>query len=325
MALFFGGVLLAGAALRLDRILGGRSNLVYLAFRDSHQPLLLRGKRGDWKVISDINEAWLADAGRRVANSGNASAWQIRVRREPRRKRQKAADFLTACRLHIFEFDPAAFSFRAHFQREASGEFCPLTAPEVQRQTGAAFVINASYYTPDGQPMGLIVHRGEPITPEIKPWSGFFFVKNDRPWFGPRSLYEATPGNPVEVIQGYPSVMKDHQVFGYLDTAPDRFFSGSELNFRSLAGMKDDGTIVFIVSGQGGIMNMTEITRLAKLWGVKHATLLDGGRALQYGFNLDGASLSFNAFNNSVPLEEFKEGVLHWERPPVFLVVEEKD
>lgn len=323
--LLVGLAVLAGVALRLDQILSGRSNLVYLTYRDSDKPLLIRGRRSDWKTISEISEGWLKDAGEKIMDSGQVSAWQFRIRREPRGRRQKAADLLTSCRFYIFEFDPAAFSFRPHFERGDSGDFLPLTAPEVQRQTGAAFVINASYYAPDGHPMGLIIQGGQPVTPEIKPWSGFFFVKDGRPWFGPRSLYESTPGAPTEVIQGYPSVMKDHQVFSYLDSAPDRFFNGSELTFRSLGGVKDNGAIVFIVSGPGGIMNMTEITRLAKLWEVRHATLLDGGRSLQYAFHHGGTGFDFHAFNNSLPLEEFKDGMLHWERPPVYLVVEERD
>ena len=71
------------------------------------------------------------------------------------------------------------------------------------------------------------------------------------------------------------------------------FFSGSELNFRSLAGVNARGHCVFIVSGRGGLMTIEDVTQIARLAGIRDATLLDGGKALQYGMAGEYGSASF--------------------------------
>ena len=113
------------------------------------------------------------------------------------------------------------------------------------------------------------------------------------------------------------SVMKNHTVFSYVDVAPDRFFDGNKMTLRSLAGMRQDGTIVFILSGNGGMMNVAEIAALAQKLNVQHATLLDGGRALQYSLRLGKVSHDFTAFNTILDLDW--KG-FEWERSPVFIV-----
>jgi len=73
--------------------------------------------------------------------------------------------------------------------------------------------------------------------------------------------------------------MKNHTVFSYVDLAPDKFFDGKKITYRSLAGTRRDGTAVFVLSGDGGVCNVSEVAELAKKLDVQHATLLDGARA----------------------------------------------
>ena len=86
--------------------------------------------------------------------------------------------------------------------------------------------------------------------------------------------------------------------------------------------VKEDGTIVFVLSGDGGLMNVTEVTRLALKLGVKHATLLDGGKALQYYVRDRGWRFHFHAFNNTVDFENPK---FAFERSPVYVAIRRKN
>jgi hypothetical protein len=99
-----------------------------------------------------------------------------------------------------------------------------------------------------------------------------------------------------------------------------------------LVGEKADGSIVFIASGNGGLLDVKEITQLAKLIGVKHATLFDAGIALQYAFNSPGYAMEFSAFNNyvdagtfvdKVGMELFRKNFI--QRSPIYIGVSLKE
>ena len=180
-----------------------------------------------------------------------------------------------------------------------------------------AFAVTCNFREPNGKPLGLVVHEGLQVNRPFPAWSGYFFVKAGKPWFGPKSLFDETPGVPQEAAQVYPSLMRDHNVFSYVDLAPNKHFDGNKITYRSLGGVRQDGTVVFILSGNGGVMNVTEVAALAHKLNVQHATLLDGGRALQYSLNFGGLRHHFNAFNTRLEVD--------WEncepeRSPVFIV-----
>ena len=113
-------------------------------------------------------------------------------------------------------------------------------------------------------------------------------------------MLEEIPGDVSEAAQGYPSLMRDHTIFNYVKIEPDKFFNGKKITYRSLAGVRQNGEVVFILSGDGGVLNVEEIAQLAKRLRIQHATLWDGGRALQYRFELDGFEFGFHSFNNTV-------------------------
>ena len=322
LALLIAVALLSGlvVGVNLDRRLSARSNFLFLSYKGSSEPLCVILEDGDVKPVEELTLVELKNAAIPIFRGESASAWSIPIKRKPKGRRQLLAELLLSPEIHVFEFDPGAFSFDVVSRRGTDKKFLPLTIQQVRKGKPLGFAINASYFDPDGQPLGLIIRDGEKLSTEYPAWSGFFFVKNGIPWFGPRSLFEETEGDASLVVQGYPSVMKNHEVFYYMNKQPDRFFNGSELTFRSLGGVRDDGTVVFVVSGQGGIMSMAEVTEIAHLWGVKHATLLDGGKSLQYEFDFGGETVSFQSFNNSWELE----GRLSPERPPVFLEILEK-
>ena len=115
--------------------------------------------------------------------------------------------------------------------------------------------------------------------------------------------------------------MRDHTVFRYVELKPDKFFDGKKITYRSLAGVRQDGTVVFILSGDGGVLNVAEIAQIAKKLRIQHATLWDGGRALQYRFRDGEFSFGFHAFNNSV---KFSKPGWNRVRSPVYIAVSPK-
>lgn len=307
-----------------------RSNLLFLEFRNSYADLQVRTADGEWKKYDSLSSADMEKAlerNRKLAGLG--MTWRtLPIRRVAHNSREKLLNSLLSSEIHIVEFDPDQFEFFPTFQRE-NGSFEAQnygTAMKRVRKGNKAtsFVINANYYDRSGQPLGWIVKDGETIRKRWKSWSGFFFVKGGTTGFGPTSLLEETPGEVLQATQGYPSVMKDGQVWNYVSNNRDQFFNGSELTFRSLAGVGEDGRIIFVLSGKGGLLNMGEVTGLAKLAGVRDATLLDGGRALQYGMKGPEGSFAFHSFNNTVDWKKLP-AKLSPERPPVFLAVQRKE
>ncbi len=217
-----------------------------------------------------------------------------------------------ASRVNVIEFEPGRFDFFTSFHEH----FTLTTADEQATTDGLAFAITANFRDPKGKPLGLVVHKGKQCNAPFPAWTGYFFVKDGRPGFGPKSLFEESPGVLTEATQGYPSLMKNHTVFSYVDLAPVKYFDGEKITYRALAGTRQNGTIVFIVSGNGGIMNVAEVAALAQKLNVQHATLLDGGRALQYTLRTGGGRLDFAAFNTQFDLPW---PVLERQRSPVYI------
>ncbi len=312
--------------MKLDRDFSIRSNFVFLEFRNSREPLAVKLASGKWAVVTKMNSEAMAGAlEKNVKRRGDGFRWStLSVRRKSNIWRESLLNGMVGSEVHVVEFDPEHFEFSPWFEQEGA-EFVPSDSLSVLKATGpeTRFVVGANYYGPDGQPLGWLVRDGKEIRKQWKSWSGFFFVKGGVPRFGPRSLLESTQGELTQATQGYPSVMKDGILFDYVTKNEDEFFNGSELNFRSLAGVTEDGRIIFVLSGTGGMMDMAEVTRIAKFAGVHDATLLDGGRALQYGLRGPGGKEGFHSFNNTVDWDGLPQRFAP-ERPPVFLLVRRK-
>jgi uncharacterized protein YigE (DUF2233 family) len=316
--------------LYFDSKLSLLSNLVYLEFGNTTANLEVRNAVGKWVRPDTLNsEAFENILNKNVTIEGEGMTWRtFRLRRTADNRKERIINSIVGCETHVIEFDPEHFEFFPWFEIN-KGKFEPQTHRKALQATRKGrlprFVINANYYNRKGQPLGWIVKDGKTIRKQWKTWSGFFFVKDGIPRFGPRSLLESSKGELTHALQGYPSVMKDGTVgkYGENDNG-DSFFNGSELNFRSLAGVNAKGHCVFIVSGRGGLMTIEDVTQIARLAGIRDATLLDGGKALQYGMAGEYGSASFHSYNNELP-EKMSKGRLTPQQPPVFLVVRRKE
>jgi uncharacterized protein YigE (DUF2233 family) len=311
-------LLLLGALLLffvLDSMFNLRGNLAFLSERDSDQPLEIELAGGTWKPVAQVSIAELDHALRKEGEMENGASWRrLYVRRSVSGTWQRGVQDIFPPTVEVIEFPAQRYAFSVSFLEN----FALTTAQERLETENLTFAITANFRDPKGKPLGLVIHEGKQMNPPFPAWTGYFFVKDGRPWFGPKSLYEETPGITTEVSQGYPSLLKNHTIFPYVDLQRSRYFDGDKISYRALAGVRQNGAVVFIVSGNGGAMNVSEVATLAHQLNIQHATLLDGGRALQYSLKFGNTTHSFAAFNTRF---EFPWKELAPQRSPVFIAV----
>ena len=292
------------------------SNLVAVSVRDSKATVQILTKRGEWKPAAALTPGDL-DAALIERHRETGMRWATLKVRRAGGTLASIAQRVFGAEIQVVTLSADRFDFMTTFQPK----FALTTARERMAEGNLWFSITANFRDPKGRPMGWVYHEGRQVNQPFGDWSGCFFVKDGRPWCGPKSLLNEVPGLITEGCQVYPSVMKNHTTFSYVDLKPDEHFDGSKITYRSLVGMRQDGTIVFVLSGDGGVMNVSEVTEIARKLDVQHATLLDGGRALQYSIRTDDGPWHFHAFNTELP---FKHRWLERQRSPVYLGVRRK-
>lgn len=292
------------------------SNLVAVAVRNSTQGLQVLTKRGEWRAPTSMTPGDFA-AAMIERHEEPGMRWSTLKVRRPGGMLANLAQRAFGAEVHVITLSPEKFDFMTTFRPK----FALTTARERMSDGNFWFTITANFRDPKGRPMGWVYHDGRQVNQPFGDWSGCFFVKDGRPWFGPKSLLNDVPGLIQEGTQVYPSVMKHHTIFSYVELKPDEHFDGTKISYRSLGGMREDGTIVFVLSGDGGVMNVSEVTEIARKIDVQHATLLDGGRALQYSIRTDDGPWHFHAFNTDLPIQ-YK--VLERQRSPVYIGVRRK-
>ena len=289
------------------------SNLVAVSVRDSKETLQVWNRKSVWRKVGTLTPGDMSHSLIERHSEPGLKWSTLKVRREGGVLAGLAQGIFGA-EVHVLVIDPLKFEFMTSFKPK----FAVTTAAERLATDQLAFSITANFRDPAGKPLGYVYHESRQLNPAFKEWSGCFFVKGGRPYFGPKSLLDEVPGPMEEATQGYPSVMKNHTVFSYVDLKPDSQFDGSKITYRSLAGMKKDGTIVFVLSGDGGVMNVSEVSELARKLDIAHATLLDGGRALQYSLMTEDGPWHFTALNTRL---NFKHRWLEAQRSPVYIGV----
>lgn len=292
------------------------SNVVALMVKDSRQALEVRTKRGEWRKAvamtpGDFNQAML------LRHHEDGLRWSTLKVRRPAGRLAGMVQGILGAEVHVLVIKPEVFEFTASFLPK----FAVTTAHERLGTERLNFAITANFRDPKGKPLGYVYHESRQRNAAFKEWSGSFFVKGGRPYFGPKSLLDEVPGPIEEATQGYPAVMKNHTVFSYIDKDPDAFFDGSKITYRALAGMRRDGAIVFILSGDGGVMTVSETAELARKMDVQHATLLDGGRALQYSLITEDGPWHFAAVNTEL---DIPWQPLDPQRSPVYIGVRKR-
>jgi len=293
-----------------------RSNLVLLAYRERPLPAELVLGRNQRIEPHQLRRGQLEKVGTVLFSGDGLTVSRLNLDRKRDKAMHHLAMALSPNEVNIFEFSTVDHDFGVSFLQD----FELTTASERRKSEGAIFAINANFHDPEGAPLGLVIREGRVENPRFPNWTGFFFVADGKAFAGPTSLFEPMAHKIDEAVQVYPSVMRDHQIFHYVEMAPTLHFRGDSVTYRSLVGMREGGDIVFVVSGNGGVMDVAEVTHIARGLGVKHATLLDGGRALQYSFRASDFQLEFSSFNNDIKLDG-RLRKLDRVRSPVFIEV----
>lgn len=295
-----------------------RSETNYAYFLDSSNALEVLSD-DQWKPIEnalkiDVEETY----------TGTSATHQtVRIRRRQSKIWAKAVVRLIPEVVHVFTFKP---SNDFYLLAAVNDGFKPLNLEEANERKSSNFMVNSSFYDPENQVLGEVIYLGARYQRKTHS-SGYFKVINGVPHAGPSSIFQNIPGNPTYSCQAHPSTLKNGALFSYIEEESMQAL-WNQKTYRNLVGERKDGKIVVIVSGNGGLLDVKEITQIAQRLGVNHASLFDAGSALQYRFTDGSYTMSFSAFNNEydfgdladrIAMKLFRKKLM--QRSPVFIGV----
>lgn len=151
--------------------------------------------------------------------------------------------------------------------------------------------INGDFFTPEDEPLGLEASGGEirgrssrPVIawrPGADPWIGPVGWEGDSLNVGPWSLSTELPAQGLEILGGYPALLRAGDWVGDLQQADRPAFS-TQRHPRTAVGFDPERVRLWLVvvdGRQGGSEGMTlpELADLFRSLGVRDALNLDGG------------------------------------------------
>ncbi|PWJ42836.1 phosphodiester glycosidase family protein [Sediminitomix flava] len=248
---------------------------------------------------------------------------EIKFRRSKIGDIQKLLYRISNPELYLIKFKKNKYNFSLSYNKEGESARSLVDGTTV-------FAINSSFYNEQGNSLGELIIDGQRFG-EKSSSSGFFKVINGKAIVGPKSVFSLRLGHIDYSCQAHPSVMKNGKIWDYISRETLNQNQWSRKTYRNLCGMDKDGNICFLVSGNGGLVSVKEITEIGKSVGIRTASLFDAGSALQYRFSNDEFSLNFSASNNLLDLGKtvdrlFKEltGKKFYNISPVFIVYDDK-
>lgn len=116
--------------------------------------------------------------------------------------------------LHVFEIDPSRYPI--HVVQAKDYQQGATTARALAVKSGALLVINASYFTPEFSPLGIIVRDGKILNPIHKTqWFSIFQIRGGIPAILPQGEFSLAPdlqvalqAGPRILIRGEPPTLK---------------------------------------------------------------------------------------------------------------------
>jgi len=219
---------------------------------------------------------------------------QINLRRKNTGLLKRIYNKISRPKLYKFTFSKNSYNFSVALDEAG-------TTARKQINKGNNFSINSSFYDTEFNYRGEVIVNGKKHGRESSS-SGYFKVINGKAMVGPRSLFENETGKVSYSCQAHPSVMKNGTIWHYILNMDRGANYLKARTYRSLSGMDKNGQIIFIVSGNGGLINIKEAALIAKTNNIKTATMLDAGAALQYSFKNKKFSLHFSSLNNQINL-----------------------
>jgi hypothetical protein len=176
-----------------------------------------------------------------------------------------------------------------------------------KRPEGKRFYMNANFFTPSADPIGLLIENGRKRS-DATPGGGCFFVVGGR-----ADLRRgACPPNATHASQTLLWAIDDGRVNQSLMTARH----ARVLTYRNLLGKNRNGDIVVIASRFGGVVNVRDVVDEAVSQGVVEGLLFDGGTSVEYSFDDGRYSSSFRS------LTDLSKSILGIDRPVSYIYVE---
>lgn len=178
--------------------------------------------------------------------------------------------------LVALRFDPALYSFRAHYYPAQ-----PLTLQEWRAQLpDAAAFVNANFFDPQGYALGLLIADGAMYGQPFPGYGGMLQVQNGEVRVR-SNIVEPYVGEALEqVVQAFPVLVTNGQA-SYANTSGDR------VSRRTIVGQDSTGRIVLMITSS--LIGM----RLVDLSNYLPTTDLD----LVTAVNLDGGGSTMMALN----------------------------
>jgi len=156
------------------------------------------------------------------------------------------------------------------------------TAEQMAKELSALAVINASFFRPEGQPIGLMIQEGK-ITNRMPTRglldSGIFCIKNGRPYIIHRNYFQ--PSGVSEAIQSFPRLIHNGAMVTQVAESDKR-------KRRSGIAIDTEGRIIIFISDTNlGGVKFREIQKilLKPNLNVRSALALDGGGSSQLYVN----------------------------------------
>ena len=313
-------IVLLVVLLGLDQLFNLSSNFIF--YLNNGAPLRVKTENG-WAILDKGNAITL----NKIINREDFTVSSIEINRN--RSRLGPFNNVLSGKMMVFEFAP---NNRFSILADAQEKFPSLSSSEAMGRFDVNFMVNANFYGSENQVMGELILDKKRYHKESQA-SGFFRVIDGIPYVGPRSIFTDLNGTIEYSCQAFPSVINNGEIFSYVleETKPSNK-QWKRKTYRNLIGMKPDGSIVFLLSNQRGILSVKEISQLAKMLGVDRASLFDGGVALQYKLESSEGNISFSAFNNRFDFGKRVDNyfmrnhrMLFKQRSPVYIGVKLKD
>lgn len=218
---------------------------------------------------------------------------EVNLRRRNNTIINKVVNFLSRPKLFFFETKKNKNNFFVEYHEKGATAASNLDDEII-------FSVNSSFYDSQFEPNGLIIVNGIRYGDSSKS-TGHFKVINGMAIAGPTSMF----GHNQDVIyscQSHPSVMKNGVIWDYIlnESKNEKYWKSK--TYRSLVGQNKQGNVCFLLSGNGGLLSIKEITQIARATNIQTATCLDAGAALQYAYEDDGFKIGFSSMNNKISL-----------------------
>ena len=168
----------------------------------------------------------------------------------------------------LLRLDPAHYTLRVHYDSAS-----PAPISTWQLRTGAQVVVNGGFFTPENEPLGLLVVDGQPVGQSYQGFGGMLAAIDGAMQVRALSQQPYLPGEAVE------QAVQSRPVLIYPGGEPADFNFSTEVDRRTAVAVDTSGRLVIIIVDRVGVSLYTLRDWIAgqDVFDVHAALNLDGG------------------------------------------------